>query len=442
VKKSVVVIGGGLAGIRAALSCRDAGLEVTLLEGRPRLGGATWSSRRGSLEIDNGVHVFLRCCDRYQELLARLGASDKVKLQERLSLQVVDPTRGRACELRRIALPSPLHLLPGLAGFVHLPLRGRLRAAFTAQKLSRLDLRDPALDDIALGDWLRAQGESAHAIDSFWELLVRPTVNVSAADASLLLAAKVFQTGLFEAAGNADIGWSRVSLQELHGESAMRALEKSGVRVLLRARVDELDVAGRARARVRVVGETLRADAAILATDHEGAAALLPHESGLQAEKLRGLGRSPIVNLHVFFDRRVTNHELVAGIHSPVEWVFDRSEAAGYQDGQYLAVSLSAADRWVGRSRAELESVFRPALAGLFPKVSAARIVDFLVTSEPAATFLQRPGTLRYRPPNRTESSRLWLAGSWTDTGWPATMEGAVRSGLAAAHGVLDALAH
>jgi len=432
----VIVIGGGLAGLAAATRYIDGGGRVTLLEGRPRLGGATWSTRRDGLWIDNGQHVFMRCCTAYRGFLRRLGVEDKVHLQRRLAVPVSAPG-GSTAWLRRQALPAPLHLAASLLRFAHLPWRERLRAARTVRRLGRLDRDDPRVDRRSFGAWLLEQGESPQAIERFWDLLIRPTVNVSAQDASLALAAKVFQTGLLEASDHADIGWSRVPLQELHADAATRLLERGGASVQLRTRARAIESGGRAAPRVQVDGAWRDADAVILATPHEEAAELLPPGAGVDPADLRKLGRSPIVNLHVVYDRRVTPHDFVAGVDTPLEWVFDRSDGAGLETGQYLAVSLSAADEYVGVPVDALRRRFLPALEALLPGARGARVLRFFATCERAATFHQVPGSAALRPGTRTAASGLYLAGAWTDTGWPATMEGAVQSGLAAAEAAL-----
>jgi len=431
----VAVVGGGLAGIRAALTCADAGARVTLLEARPRLGGATYSTRLGGLDVDNGQHVFLRCCDAYRALLARLDVEDRVFLQPRLDVPVLAPG-GRVHRLRRHRLPAPAHLLPSVLGFGHLPLGARLHAALTAGRLKALDRSDPRSDETSFAAWLTRQGESALAIERFWDLLVVATLNVSSERASLAQAAMVYQTGLLGDAPAADIGWSRVPLSQLHGEPAAVALEKAGVRTLVRAAVraieTEEDLA------VRIDGERLAADAVILAAPHEAAADLLPRAAGVDRGGLRALGRSPIVNLHVVFGRPVLDMPLAAGIDTPLQWMFDRSESAGLEPGRYVVVSLSAADRWVGCSREALRRVFLPAFEALLPTSCGAGVESFHVTCERAATFAAVPGTGRLRPGPRTALPGLFLAGAWTDTGWPATMEGAVRSGAAAARAALS----
>ncbi|MEE2679686.1 MAG: hydroxysqualene dehydroxylase HpnE [Myxococcota bacterium] len=432
--RHVVVVGGGLAGIRAALSCADAGARVTLLEARPRLGGATFSTRFGGLDVDNGQHVFLRCCAAYRELLERLEVSDRVFLQPRLDVPVLAPG-GRVHHLRRAPLPAPAHLLPSVLGFGHLSLGARLRAGWTAARLKALDRHDPRADATSFHAWLLEQGESPRSIARFWDLLVVATLNVPCERASLAQAAMVYQTGLLEDAPAADIGWSRVPLSQLHGEPAAVALEKAGVRTCLRARVRSIETHGGLA--LQLEGERLAADGVVLAVPHEAAAALLPDAAKVDRAGLRALGRSPIVNLHVVFDRPVLTMPLAAGIETPLQWLFDRSEAAGLEPGRYVVVSLSAADRWVGASRQALRRVFLPAFADLLSPARGAVVEAFHVTCERAATFVPAPGSGSLRPGPVTAQPGLFLAGAWTDSGWPATMEGAVLSGKAAARATL-----
>ena len=430
------MIGGGLAGLAASLACADAGARVSLFEARARLGGATWSARHRGLEIDNGQHVFLRCCEAYLGFLGRLGVRDRVALQPRLRVPVASPGRALAW-IRRGALPAPAHLARSLLGFHLLPLAARLRAARSLREIRSLDPEDARVDGVALGDWLRERGESDAAIDGLWDLFVRATLNLSAREASLALAAKVLQEGFLSRSDAADLGWSELPLGQLHGEAGLAALRAARVELCLRTRVDALECPPGRPPALRARGERIAFDALILATTHEETARLAPPEAGLARAQLLALGRSPIVNLHLRFDRRVLEHPVLAGFGTPLQWIFDRTRAAGLETGQYLAVSLSGADAWVGRSSAALRGVFVPALAELLPRARGARLEDFFATCEPAATFRQAAGTRALRPPARTAAPALQLAGAWTATGWPATMEGAVRSGLAAARGAL-----
>ncbi len=434
----VTVVGGGLAGLSAGLACADAGARVTLLEARPRLGGATWSTQHQGLAIDNGQHVFLRCCTAYRNFLERIGAGDRVEIQSRLAIPVVAPG-GRTAWLRRYRLPAPLHLAPSLARFAHLSWAERWRIAAAARRLAKLDLADPALDERSFGAWLARAGQSPRAIEAFWDLVIRPTLNAVAGEASLALAAMVFQTGLLREADAADVGWARLPLERVHAEPAARALAERGAQVVMRARVREIEVDAGGVAGIRLEGRRIPADAVILATPHAEAAELLPVESGIDTRALAALSCSPIVNLHTVWNRPILRHVFAAAIDSPLQWIFDRTHASGLPSGQYLAVSLSAADQYVGVPAESLRRRFEPEFRRLIPAARAARLERLFVTCEPAATFRQAPGTHRLRATTHTRVGGLYLAGAWTDTGWPATMEGAVRSGLAAARAALAA---
>jgi squalene-associated FAD-dependent desaturase len=433
----VAVVGGGLAGLAAAIACGDAGAEVTLFEARPRLGGATWSTELQGLRVDNGQHVFLRCCTEYLGFLRRLGALDRIELQRRLAIPVLSPGLGTTW-LRRVSLPAPLHLAPSLMRFAPLSLGERLKLVPAARKLAKVPLDDPATDAQTFGEWLAAHGQSPHAIASFWDLVTRPTVNLPASEASLALAAKVFQTGLLDAPDAADIGWASMPLEQVHAEPAERALDALHASVWKRARVQRIELGARGEvAGVLVGGRSFSADAVVLAAPHEDAAKLLPESSGLDPAALGSLGSSPILNLHAVWDRPVLPHAFAAGVGTPLEWMFDRTRAAGVEHGQYLAVSLSAADRWVGQSSESLRKVFEPEFRRLLPAAREAKLERFFTTCEPTATFRGAANTRRLRPGAETRVPGLYLAGAWTDTGWPATMEGAVRSGLAAARALL-----
>jgi squalene-associated FAD-dependent desaturase len=430
--RRVVVIGGGLAGITAALDCADAGADVTLLEARGWLGGATFSIERDGLWMDNGQHVFLRCFDAYRSLLARLGVGANVVLQERLEIPVLE-SRGRVARLRRSGLPAPFHLAGALARYRVLSARERLAAARAARALGRLDPADPALDARTFGDWLCAHGQSPRAIEAVWDLIALPTLNLYAREASLALAVKVFTTGLLENEEAGDVGYAAVPLARLHGDPAQRRLEAGGAEVRIRARAATIEAGGDGFV-VRVDGSSLEAKAVVLAVPHDEAARLLPPGALANADALSRLGSSPIVNLHIVYDRKVLDLPFAAGLRTPVQFVFDRTRSGGLDgDGQYIAVSLSCARDYARRPVDELRREFVPALADLLPPARGATVERFFVTREQQATFLQAPGTAALRPPARTGLPGLALAGAWTDTGWPATMEGAVLSGHAAA---------
>src|SRR5579884_976792 len=432
--RRIAVIGGGLAGITAALDCAIAGAEVTLLESRGRLGGAAYSFTRDGLAVDNGQHVFLRCCTAYRALLDQLDARELVTLQPRLRIPVLAPG-GRRAVLERSQAPAPLHLAGSLMRYSLLTKSERLAVVRAMAALRKIDRDDPAQDARAFGEWLAEHGQSEDAIAAIWELIARPTVNLTVDRASLAQAAQVFQEGLLTDAAAADVGYARVPLSEIHDRAARRKLGQTGVHVQLRRGASTVTAVGRGF-RVEISGgPTVAADVVIIAVPPDRARSLVPSGAGIDPRALLALGRSPIVNLHVLYDRPVLDEPFAAGVFSPVQWIFDRTATSGADHGQYLAVSLSAADEELSTSVDQLRERYLPALAELLGH--DARVERFFVTREHSATFVAAPGARMLRPPARTALPGLVLAGSWTDTGWPATMEGAVRSGHAAAEEAL-----
>lgn len=442
----VVVIGGGLAGITSALRLADAGLDVTLLEGRPRLGGLAFSFRRGELTVDNGQHVYLRCCTAYRWFLDRVDGARLAPLQNRLDVPVLDvgrPAGPRLGRLRRNGLPVPFHLAAGLAGYPHLSLAERASVGRAALALGRLDPDDPALDDIDFGSWLARHGQSPRTVEALWDLVGVATLNATAPNSSLALAAKVFKTGLLSDPGAADIGWASVPLGDIHDTLSRKALDSAGVRTELRTKAGSLTRTDDGRWVVDTGAERIEAETVVLAVPQNETHALLP-EGALDApERLLEIGSSPILNMHVVYDRKVLRRPFFTALGSPVQWVFDRTEASGLTGpGQYLAVSQSAAGEEIDLPVAELRARYLPELERLLPAARGAGIRDFFVTRERTATFAPAPGVGRLRPGTRTRAPGLFLAGAWTATGWPATMEGAVRSGAGAADAALLALGH
>ncbi|MEA2197880.1 MAG: hydroxysqualene dehydroxylase [Solirubrobacteraceae bacterium] len=435
----VAIVGGGLAGITAALDCARGGAQVTLLESRPRLGGAAYSVERNGLNVDNGQHVFLRCCTAYRDLLERIGGVGGVTLQDRLAIPVLAPGRPTVW-LRRTGLPAPVHLAQSLIGYRFLTVGERIAAARAMTALRGIDYDDPAVDGRSFGGWLRDHGQSPAAIERLWSLIARPTLNLIPDDASLAQAAYVFQTGLLRQASAGDIGWARVPLSEIHDVAARRALSQARVEVNLRMRAEAIVVDPDDGFQIEANGRpTVHADVVIVAVPHDRIGRLVPASARIPASLAR-LGTSPIVNLHVVYDRRVLDVPFAAGVDTPVQWVFDRTAGAGLDGGQYLAVSLSAADQESGMTVEDLRERYVGALSDLLPLAREARVEQFFVTREHTATFRAAPGARSLRPGPRTAQPGLVLAGSWTDTGWPATMEGAVRSGTAAAREALAAL--
>jgi len=429
----LVVCGGGLAGVAAACEGAARGAEVTLVERRPFLGGKAFSFRDpgSGREIDNGQHVFLGCCHAYIGLLRLLGTAGQATLQRRLHAPVRDRA-GREGVLAAVPAPAPLHMAPSLAAYPHLGRREKASAARLLLALGRLGADDLArLDEQSFASFLRGAGQSEGAIARFWDLIVLPTCNDRSDRVSAALAAFVFREGFLRTARGSAIGYARVGLTRLVDPAARVFLAARGGRVLDGRAVAEVGAGG-----VRLAdGEELAADGVVIALPPTRAGEVAP----AALPEGVGLGVSPIVNVHVWYDRPVMDRPFTAVVDSMAQWVFNRTAMGGSDDpGQHLAVSISGAREEVEVPRAELAARVRAELAHLFPAAGRARVEATAVVKEPEATFAAAPGSAGRRPGPRTPLEGVALAGAWTDTGWPATMEGAVRSGIRAARVALE----
>jgi len=413
-----VVVGGGLAGLAAALDLADEGAAVTLLEARPSLGGAvqTLPERDGdpAPPPDNGQHVALGCCSEYLRFLRRIGQGAAIR-RVRLAMPVID-------ERRRVA-----HLGAGmvpLLRYSHLTTGDRLRVGLVAQRLGQM--RPENHDHETFGELLRRLGTSRSAIDRFWDVFIRPALNLPAEEASAALGIFTVQTALLGPRRASDLLLPTQPLGAMHGDAASHALEDAGASVRTRSRAVSLE----ADAVVTSDGERVEADRVVLAVPPADSAALLGEPAPL-------LGDSPIVSVHLLFDRRVLVPPLAALLGSPAHWLFDRGRITGNkpETGQYLTVVSSGAPELAATRGRDLVELMRTAIV---ERLGPAKLLWSRVSREPEATFAGRPGTTALRPPPQTGNPNVVRAGAWTGTGWPATMEGAIRSGRAAARALLQ----
>jgi len=422
----VVVAGGGLAGISAAVEASARGARVTLVERRPFLGGKAFSftEPRTGVQIDNGQHVHLGCCTAYIHLLSRLGSIGLTRIQPALHVDVRDRA-GHHGVLSARRLPPPLHMGPSFARYGLLSARERARALRALVAIAALgDAGRGALDDVSFGDWLRAHGQRDAAIERFWDVVVLPTCNDRSDRVSAALASFVITEGLMRTRRGAAIGWSMVGLSQLVDAPTRWLLRDAGGEVITGAAVT-----GAAANRVTLDdGREIAADAVVLALPPARARAACPPALPVDPD----LGEAPIVNVHLWYDRRVLDRTVLAVVDSPVQWMFDRTAITGEGvPGQHIALSISGAHAEMGVPRADLAGAMDREMRTLFPGTRAVLLAS-AVTKDARATFAPSPGQASRRPGPATPVTGVALAGTWTATGWPATMEGAARSGLAA----------
>jgi len=432
----VVVIGGGLAGISCALGLADQGHQVSLLERAPQLGGLCRSVVDPIAgRVDTGQHVYLGSCTALEEFLQRIGAHPQHR-QRRLALVVADPASGISRRLAAAPLPAPLHLLPVLLGWPGLGLPAMVQAERIRSALRHGD--QGQLDQVPARSWLQSLGQGEAIIDNLWEPFLVAACNVSLERCSAALAAFVIRQGLLSSPAAGAIRVPGTDLTAWLHPPAERALRKAGVEVRLRSRAAAVSRPEHGAFEiVDADGGRMAADRVVLATAAAQASRLL-REGGLiepQVEAAAGLADSPIVNIHLFTDRPFLPGPIVLVPRSPLQWLFDRSALdPSPGDGPFhSAISISAADAEIGTPEDELIARMWRLCQSTFPGGSRAQLLHARVTREAHATFAARPGSNSLRPGPRSRLSGLLLAGSWTDTGWPATMEGAVRSGQAAA---------
>jgi squalene-associated FAD-dependent desaturase len=421
---SVIVVGGGLAGLATAAALGEAGFEVDLYEARGFLGGRATSypvspSDEDSEVIDNCQHVLLRCCVNLLDFYRRLGVRDRVRFYA--EFYFIEPG-GRVSTLRRGPLPAPFHFAGSFLTLDFLSLADKLAIARGLLALSREHATRRDLDSISMLAWLQEKRQTPAAIARFWRQILVSAVNEELDRMAASHGFQVFWLGFLARSDSYEMGVPAVPLADLYSSDVWRRFPQ--VSIHLRSPVESLD------AGVKLTDGVVRtADYYVVCLPPERIGAVAP---GLSIDTA-WVEYSPITGIHLWFDRRITDLPHATLLDRTVQWMYNK------RDGRYLQLVVSASRALTGESKANVVALALHELAEFFPAVAQARLERTHVVKELRATFSARPGVEQFRPRVVTAFPNVFLAGDWTRSGWPATMEGAVRSGYLAAEAVAKA---
>jgi squalene-associated FAD-dependent desaturase len=438
--KRIGIIGGGLAGLAAGCALAEAGVQVTLFERRPYVGGRASSYEHpGTGEvIDNCQHVLLGCCTNLVRFYERLGVSEKIRWFDELTF--IEPG-GRQSRLRPSFLPAPLHAAPSFLKANHLSLRDKLAIARAFVRMLG-DLPEDSEENFL--QWLQRQGQTRNAVERLWKPVLVSALNEDLDRVSVRYAVQVFRESFLKSAAAGRMGLPSVPLSELYS-SAIEYIHARGGQVLLRTSVTAVNPEADC-VTLKINSNEQKFDAAVLAVPFQTAASLLP--AGPSSEPLKRelehFESSPITGIHLWFDREITPLPHAVLLDRTIQWMFQKSkfQEPGYREGtgSYMELVVSASKSLVSKSREEVLELALNELAEFFPAVKNAKVMKAAVIKEVYATYSVLPGLDQYRPKAKTPWPRLFLAGDWTATEWPATMEGAVRSGYLAAEALTETI--
>lgn len=428
---SVAVIGGGLAGLATAVALGTAGHEVTVFEARPHLGGRATSyplntADDESTTIDNCQHVLLRCCTNLIDFYRRLGVEDRIQFHREFFW--IEPA-GRVSKMQRGLLPAPLHFTESFAKLHFLSMADKWSVASGLLAVKYEYGKRTDLDRISMLAWLREKKQTPRSIERFWRQVLVSAINEDLDKMAAIHGLQVFYLGFLSKANSYEMGIPAVPLAELYSEEGWS--NYPSVKIEHRATLRHLCVSNDRITGALLNDESLRtAEAYVLAVPFERVKAVVPQ----LALDLTAFTHAPITGIHLWFDRPVTDLPHATLLDRTIQWMFNK------QDGRYLQLVVSASRNLTEMPRAEVIELALKELREFFPKVARAKLERAHVVKEVRATFSAAPGLEAQRPVSRTAISNLFLAGDWTQSGWPATMEGAVRSGYLAAEAVLQSL--
>ncbi len=449
------MIGGGLAGLSSAVALAEAGCRVHLLEKRPHLGGrATSYTLPDGSEVDNCQHVTLGCCTNLADFYRRVGAEQKIRFYD--ELYFVD-ARGRRSTIAASFVPPPLHMAPSFVRFKSLTVRDKRAIASALLRIARAGGQPDGAAGTSMLDWLERAQQTPGAIDRFWRVVLVSALDEELSRTDARYGIEVFWKAFLANRKGYRVGIPAVPLGNLY-EGCREAVVREGGDVRLRCGVKGIRVEGGRFAAVQLEeGGDLPADACILAVAHDAAAAMLPGDTtqrGPLEASLAHLKTSPITGVHLWFDRQVMAEPFLTLLDHTTQWIFNKSLLCAENDAngaaahpierkarksQYLQLVISASYSLVTSSRQEIIDLCVRELAQVLPLTRGAQLVKGTVIKEINATFSPEPGVDRWRPAAGDSGvDNLFLAGDWTRTGWPATMEGAVRSGYIAAESLLS----
>ena len=442
----MIVIGGGLAGLSAGVSLAEAGWRVRLFEQRPFLGGrATSYVLPDGEHVDNCQHVTLGCCTNLEDFYKRVGAQDKIKYFDRLLFQ--DP-QGRTGIMQAGLLPAPFHMTGSFLTFAPLNLEDKKCIAMALLEILRgkghtTDLDTPG--GISMLEWLRKRKQTPSAIERFWRVVLVSALDEELDQTDARFGVDVFWKGFLSNRKGYRMGVPAVPLAELY-DGCKAEIERRGGEVNLRMPVRALHCKDGGVSGVAFDGGRQEsADAYVFAVPQNVLAELLPGEIKQREPSLAHLENikvSPITGVHLWFDREVMKEPFVTLLDTTTQWIFNKTALYGGKNGgsakgQYLQLVISASYGLLQKPRQEIIDLCLREVRQALPAAVQANLLKATVIKEAAATFSPQPGVDRWRPKQETSVKGMFLAGDWTDTGWPATMEGAVRSGYLAAEAVL-----
>ncbi len=431
----VLIIGGGIAGLAAAVDCSRRGLSVMLIEQKQRLGGRTYSFSHPETgdEVDNGQHLMMGCYHSTLKFLTMIDRMELVEIQENLSI-VFRHSDKPPTTLQTLSLPAPLNVLAGLLRLENLSFSQRLSLLRVGiDLLVKNPDRNKHLQSITVAQWLDELNQPDGNKKYLWDIIAIGTLNDSTERISAALFVKVLRSAFFGSRKNSSMIIPKKGLTTVLVDGAADFIRQRNGKILLNMTVEKFEIQDSRINSVRLsTGETIRPQGVISAVPYFDIPNLFGNGEQIGLTGLDNFISSPIVTIHLWFDAHFVNESFAALIDSPIHWVFNKSKIYGKQDQglMYLSLVVSGAHDLVEKEKAALVALAHAELKRFYPAASIAKIIHSLIIKEKRATFSPKVGIEQFRPSHRTSIGNLFLAGDWTDTKLPATIEGAVQSGF------------